>query len=140
MSKIIITIDIPDGAAVGTTTSSGPSSTRPSGEAPQDIASQGSQSDPWSSPSGGSGNAAASRTEPSGGNSAPADSNVKVVSTKNGDQTWTLHAPNAPMCHCDIPAAHVEGNGKNNKTWKAWRCTKGSGDNWRDKCDFSEWA
>jgi hypothetical protein len=139
MSKIIITIDIPDGAAVGTTTTTSAASETRQATAPSDTG-QGNQSDPWSSPSGGSGNAAASRTEPSGSNSAPADSNVKVVSTKNGDQTWTLHAPNAPMCHCDIPAAHVEGKGKNNKTWKAWRCTKGSGDNWRDKCDFSEWA
>jgi hypothetical protein len=63
-----------------------------------------------------------------------------VVETKNGRQTWAFNAPNAPLCHCDITAAYVEGDKAKGGKWKAWRCAKGAGDNWKDKCDFSEWA
>jgi hypothetical protein len=128
MSKIIITIEIPDGAAVGVNTTSAPSraTSEPTSHATAPAAD--SQADPW----GSSDNSSAVKPEPS---------NVKVVQTKNGDQTWTFHAPNAPTCHCDIVAAHVEGKKRDSdKTWKAWRCAKGAGDNWKDKCDFSEWA
>ena len=71
------------------------------------------------------------------------------VSTPNGEQTWTLGAPNAPECtgkddsHGNLPAAFVVGH-KGNKQWKAWRCAYGAGDaigvDWRDKCNFSVWA
>jgi len=130
MSKIIITIEIPDGATVGTTTTTG---TQREAVSEAKAAVADSQADPWGSHE----SSAGTRSGPS---HAPEQSNVQVVETKSGNQTWTFHAPNAPVCGCDQPAAHVEGVGKNGKAWKAWRCSKGSGQNWRDKCDFSEWA
>ena len=140
MAKIIITIEVPDGSTVATSTkaTSAPETSAPATR--QDAPGSANQSDPWDSPTGNAGRGAASRTEPSKANTADTG-NVRVVETKNGVQTWTFHAPNAPLCGCDQPAAHVQGTKKDGKPWKAWRCAKGADpENWRDKCDTFESA
>jgi hypothetical protein len=34
----------------------------------------------------------------------------------------------------------VQATGKSGKTWKQWRCAKGAGSDWQNKCAYSEWA
>ena len=70
--------------------------------------------------------------------SAPRRAETIIVNSPKGRQRWTLYADNAPECGCGEPAAYVEG-ATNGKSWKRWACSKGSGDEWRNKCDFSEW-
>jgi len=70
--------------------------------------------------------------------SAPRAQTITVTTAK-GRQQWTLGADRAPDCLCGEAAAYVVG-ATNGKTWKRWACSKGSGDDWRNKCDFSEWV
>jgi hypothetical protein len=66
-------------------------------------------------------------------------SGVRHVKDKNGVQTWTF-PPGAPNCECGVPAGHVSALNASGKAYKAFRCAKRSGDEWRSKCDFNEWA
>lgn len=89
-------------------------------------------------------------TSPSPSNGFPADtttaapftapSGTVTVTTPNGNQTWQMNPPNAPTCLCGNPAAFVVGAKKAGGTWKAYRCSKGAGQDWKSKCEFSQWA
>ena len=81
---------------------------------------------------------AASRSA-TGGSRAASDGDVKTVKTKNGVQTWRFPA-DAPECDCGVPAGFVSGTSEKGRRWKAYRCAKRSGDDWRNACDYSEWA
>lgn len=93
------------------------------------------QSDPWDEPAT---DAPASRPAAAQASSARPAARTVTVTTAKGKQQWTLGADRAPECACGEPAAYVVG-ATNGKTWKRWACAKGSGDDWRNKCDFSEW-
>jgi hypothetical protein len=67
----------------------------------------------------------------------PAVLNVKGP---NGMQTWTLNPPGGPNCDCDEPAALVHGPKAKGGFFNAYRCAKGSGDDWRNKCGFNKWT
>lgn len=69
-----------------------------------------------------------------------APSGTVTVNTPNGAQTWQMNPPNAPTCLCGSPAAFVVGAKKAGGTWKAYRCSKGAGQDWKSKCEFSQWA
>lgn len=102
--------------------------------APQ-SAPRAPDADPWDEPAG---DAPPSRPATTQARSAPAARTVTVTTAK-GKQQWTLGANDAPDCLCSEPAAYVVG-ATNGKTWKRYACAKGSGDDWRNKCDFSEWV
>lgn len=124
--SVTITISTPEGSTVGI--SSGPTGNAETGQA-----------DPWSdggtSTSGSAGNAPASRSGPSTGNSGRPASGV--VTDERGKQ-WTFNAANAPACQCGNPAAMVHGK-TNGKDWSQWRCAKAF-DDWKNKCDFAQWS
>ena len=68
---------------------------------------------------------------------------TQTISTPSGNQTVTFSPAGGPLCNCDEPAALYQGKSqKNNRKWKQYRCAKSaaSGDGWKDKCEFSEWA
>jgi hypothetical protein len=69
----------------------------------------------------------------------PATTGTVTVNAKNGPQQWTLNTANAPVCKHGRPAAYVQGF-TNGKPWKRWSCALGAGEQWRDKCDFNQWA
>lgn len=102
--------------------------------------------DPWAPPSPTS--VAMPAAQPSQGQaasyapSAPPQSQpgVITVQTSNGIQVWSLNPPNGPLCQCGTPAALVRGTTTKGKPYNAYRCLKGSGDDWRNKCAFNQWA
>ena len=143
MSKIIITIEIPDGATVGVANADVERrhEQRLARESDYDGAPppESPSADPWgdsdTNTSGRQENRPEGRPEPSRGNSGRSASGV--VKDDKGRQ-WTFGAPGAPQCQCGEPAAQVKGF-TNGKPWTQWRCAK-SYDDWRNKCDFSQFA
>lgn len=117
--SVTITIETPEGSAVSIGPASGGTS-------------EPRQADPWGDGvTGTNGNAespVASRSGPPGG----------VVTDDRGKQ-WTFNAAGSPPCQCGNPAALVNGK-TNGKTWSQWRCAKAYGDDWKNKCDFSQWV
>jgi hypothetical protein len=115
--SVTITIQTPEGSSVDISPGSAGGGAEPR------------QTDPWSdggtSTGDSGGSASASRSEPSG-----------VVTDDRGKQ-WTFNATGAPACQCGNPAALVNGK-TNGKPWSQWRCAK-SYDDWKNKCDFSQW-
>lgn len=95
----------------------------------QGYAPPGQPADPWAA---------------SGPASAPAPPmpapGVKTVQTRNGAQSWTFSPPGGPLCQCNEPAAFVRGTTSKGAPYSAYRCAKGAGDNWRNKCEFNSWA
>jgi len=79
------------------------------------------------------------RSTGSGSYAGPAGS-VLTVKGPNGMQTWTLNPPNGPMCDCNEPAALVHGPKAKGGFFDAYRCAKGAGDDWRNKCSFNKWT
>jgi hypothetical protein len=71
---------------------------------------------------------------------APPQASTVTVQTPNGLQVWTLAPDGAPSCLCGETSALVHGTNKNGGPYNAYRCAKGSGDQWRTKCDFNKWA
>ena len=62
------------------------------------------------------------------------------VVTDNKGRTWTFGAPNAPKCQHGDPAAMVSAvSAKSGKPYKQWRCAHDF-DDYRNKCQFSQWA
>lgn len=123
--SVTITIETPDGSSVNI--SPGPSG-----------GPETRQADPWgdgdTSDSGNAESAPASRSAPSEANSGRPSG---VVTDDRGKQ-WSFNAAGSPPCQCGNPAALVKGK-TNGKTWEQWRCAKAF-DDWKNKCDFSQWA
>lgn len=123
--SVTITIQTPEGSTVDI-------SPGPTGSA------ETRQADPWSdggtSTSDRGGNASASRSGPSEGNSGHPSG---VVTDDRGKQ-WTFNAAGSPSCQCGNPAALVNGK-TNGKSWSQWRCAKAF-DDWKNKCDFAQWS
>jgi hypothetical protein len=63
-----------------------------------------------------------------------------TLQTGKGPQFWTLGIPGAPYCQCGVSAGQVRAKGGNGRDYTAWRCAKGSGDDWRTKCEFNQWV
>lgn len=62
------------------------------------------------------------------------------VVTDNKGKTWTFGAPNAPRCQHGEPAALVSAiSQKSGKPYKQWRCARDF-DDYKTKCQFSQWA
>jgi hypothetical protein len=80
-----------------------------------------------------------SATTPTTAAAPPGQTGTVTVNAKSGPQQWTLGAANAPACKHGQSAAFVQGF-TNGKPWKMWRCALGVGDQWRNKCDFTQWA
>lgn len=93
------------------------------------------QTDPWDEPQ----DDLPSASQPPAQTRSASRAQTITVTTAKGKQQWTLGAERAPDCLCGEPAAYVVG-ATNGKAWKRWACSKGSGDDWRNKCDFSEWV
>lgn len=74
------------------------------------------------------------------GAAQPSRPSVLNVKGPQGMQTWTLNPPGGPECKCGEPAALVHGPKAKGGFFDAYRCAKGSGDNWRNKCDFNKWT
>lgn len=119
MATVTVTIDVPDGSSTRVNTS-------------ENRAAESPHADPWgdgdTGTNGSAESAPASRSEPSRG----------VVTDERGKQ-WTFNAAGSPSCQCGNPAALVKGK-TNGKTWEQWRCAKSYGDDWKNKCDFSQWV
>jgi hypothetical protein len=124
--SVTITIETPDGSTVDINPG-------PTGSA------EPRQADPWSdgdtTTSNRGGNASTSRSGPPESNSARPASGV--VTDDRGKQ-WTFNAAGSPDCQCGSSAALVKGK-TNGKTWEQWRCAKAY-DDWKNKCDFAQWA
>jgi len=77
-----------------------------------------------------------------GAQAAPAMVTPQVITlqTGKGPQQWTLGIPGAPYCQCGQAAGQVRAKGGNGRDYTAWRCAKGSGDDWRTKCEFNQWV
>lgn len=84
--------------------------------------------DPW-----GGGSPPQTASAPSG------PTGTKTVNTPSGPRTWTFNAVGAPQCDCGDPAGLVQGKSARG-TFKQWRCAKGAGDDWKSKCEFSQWG
>ncbi len=105
------------------------------GSASASASSGNGQGDPWDDFDASPANDVATANSNSGPHKV-------VFNTQKGAQTWTFNSGNAPMCGCGIPAAFQEGS-TNNKPWKRWTCSRGApdgSDNWKNKCDFSEFS
>jgi hypothetical protein len=123
MATITVTIDVPDGSSTRVNTS-------------ENRAAESPQADPWgngdTSTSGRGGSPLASRSEPH-------ETNPIGTATDDRGKQWTFNAAGSPSCQCGNPAALVKGK-TNGKTWEQWRCAKSYGDDWKNKCDFSQWV
>jgi hypothetical protein len=53
---------------------------------------------------------------------------------------FTMGLPDAPSCLCGLPAARMKAKSQKGKWYTQWKCSKANGENWRQKCDFSEFA
>lgn len=103
-------------------------------DAQPDSASEPDTSDPW-----------ASQAKPAKAAAKPAADTSKlfpasgeyVKDSPNGDRTWTFGLAHAPDCDCGYTAAKFSGV-SNGKPWAFYKCPVGFGNNWKDKCDFSE--
>lgn len=94
--------------------------------------------DPWASDADPT--SASTRPSRSGsGTTASSDSGTKTVKTKNGVQTWRFPS-DAPECDCGQPAGLVSAASAEGKRYKAFRCAKRAGDDWRNACEFNDWA
>jgi hypothetical protein len=62
-----------------------------------------------------------------------------TVQGRNGPTSWTLSPPNGPYCLCGVPAAFVTGKKSDGGTFSAYRCAKGAGNDWKNKCQFNQW-
>lgn len=63
--------------------------------------------------------------------------NGTTIQGKNGPIQVTFNA--GPQCGCGLQSALYTGF-SNGKQWRAYRCAKGAGDDWRGKCSFQQWA
>jgi hypothetical protein len=63
--------------------------------------------------------------------------NGTTIQGKNGPIQVTFNA--GPHCGCGLQSALYTGF-SNGKQWRAFRCAKGAGDDWRGKCSFQQWA
>lgn len=93
--------------------------------------------------SGAGSRGSAGYVEPRSGGSgsyAGGASNVLTIKGPNGMQTWTLNPPGGPECDCGEPAALIHAPKAKGGFYDAYRCAKGAGDNWRDKCGFNKWT
>jgi hypothetical protein len=125
MARITVTIDVPDGSSARVSTS-------------ENRAAESPQADPWGDgDTGTNGNAESASTSRSGPSEANSGRSPEVVTDDRGKQ-WTFNAPGSPSCQCGNPAALVKGK-TNGKAWSQWRCAKSYGDDWKAKCDFSQW-
>jgi len=103
------------------------------------------EDDPWADDPAPASKPSRARSGPSKAKSADAELRTKDVNAPGGFQRWELGYADAPECECGDPAAKVSGwKGKDSDrgkpSWVAWRCAKGAGKNWKDKCDFFEGA
>jgi hypothetical protein len=61
-------------------------------------------------------------------------------STDKFNREFTMGLPDAPNCLCNIPAARMKAKSQKGKWYTQWKCSKSNGDNWREKCDYSEFT
>lgn len=100
--------------------------------ASEEPAQEEAKADPWKS--GNATQAAPEATE-------TAQQGTIHISTPSGPQTVTLAPSGGPPCNCGDPAALFVGKAqKSGKTWRQYRCAKSAGDDWKSKCEFSQWA
>lgn len=126
---------VKDGEAEGTTRArvadATPEKPAPKADDPwgdDEPAQEPPEDDPW-----------ADESEPS----RPAQRRTEAASpsttTDRFGRVWTLGLPEAPNCHCGIPAARLKAKSKSSgNKYTVWKCAKAQGQDWRDKCDFSE--
>lgn len=105
--------------------------------------------DPWASSSSSRSKSSSSRSSRSSasteaGKDFPAEGEYERQA-KSGLQVWTFGTRKAPECDCGHPAAQVEGykgkdSARGKPSWTAFWCPVGFGKNWKNKCDFSEFA
>lgn len=142
--KYSLTLEFPSGEALADwlqvhtfpTGHSGVNVDRTTGEVNGGASASVDHSDPWGNYDSGS--------PASDVATAPSDNGPRVVhfDTQKGQQEWTFNSGNAPMCECGIPAAFQKGK-TNNKEWSRWTCSRSAPDgtdNWKHKCDFSEFV
>lgn len=102
------------------------------------------RTDPWDDEPVADSKPARTRSGPSRGNSRPAQTEEAAGEVQNKvdkfGRTWTLGLPDAPNCHCGVPAARMKGKGRDSgKSYTKFKCAKGAPDgDWRDKCDYDE--
>lgn len=57
-----------------------------------------------------------------------------------GPETWTLNAPNAPLCQHGQPAGKKQATGRSGKPYAAWCCALKAGDQWKQACQMNEFT
>ena len=79
------------------------------------------------------------RTTQSHTRSHPDDGATGITTTRDKfEREWTIGLPEAPECDCPAPAARVKAKSQAGKWYTTWKCAKGAGSDYRDKCSFSE--
>ena len=96
----------------------------------------GGDADPWGSGAGDGSQARQRPAQPRSQASAPRN-DITVIKDKFGGE-YTLGLPEAPDCDCGELAARLKTKSKAGKFYTVWRCGKAAGNEWRDKCAFSE--
>lgn len=94
--------------------------------------------DPWGAPA-----TPTQTAKPSSAPSSPApgaSSSASPDSTRdNLGRLWQLNLPEAPTCDCGLAAGKMHGvSQKTHKKYVVWKCPKAVGDDWKSKCEFSE--
>lgn len=91
--------------------------------------------DPWGSSTPASGTQAPQR--PAQGRAGGTQGSGVRMIRDSFDREWTLNIPGAPACTCGKPAAKVKAKSRAGRWFTTYKCAKGAGENWRDKCEFS---
>lgn len=130
--------------ATTTTTSAGDSPSDPWADEPTEPDDDDPWAEPAASPTKARTTSSPSSAKPSAASTSSQSSDeINYVNTDRFGRKFHHGLPEAPQCDHGEPAAKMTAKKKSGKgNYSKWVCDKvnNKADEWRDKCDFEDWA